>query len=283
MQEHPRHSSQAVFEAAEYLRDQDVYKVALQLYEGLLREDDAKPDVHYGIGECCGKIYEYERALRHLRRAFELEPGRTRGANYLAYILERNLLMDEAAGWYRKAIAAGYGDDLWTLSHHAYFLEKHGKTREAERVYQDVLARNPAYTWAVKRYAVFLLKQGQPDRSEALMREALEKYGDRPFAPLNSLEYLILRERGQEYQSFRTSMGYDRLDVPYQVVVDLLDYFWHHLLRGTRDPARLEAFERRAHGLRDSVHRDFDDLTELLASRGGDLQEWRRLVDLLLR
>jgi tetratricopeptide (TPR) repeat protein len=283
LEEHSRHSSNAVFEAAEFLRDQDVYKVALQLYGHLLRQNLESAGVHYGLGECHGKIYAYERALRHLRRAFELEPDRTRGTNYFAYMLERNLLMDEAAGWYAKAVAGEYADDLWTLSHHAYFLEKYGRAHEAESAYQDVLRRNPGYTWAIKRYALFLLEQGQPERSEALMREALAKFGDRPFAQLNFLEYLILREREQECDAFRQALPYDRFDTPFQVVVDLLDYFRRHLLKGTSDPELRGAYERRARGLRDSVHRDFDDLNELLASRKGDVAEWGRLVDLMLK
>ena len=43
------------------------------------------------------------------------------------------------------------------------------------------------------------------------------------------------------------------------------------------------AWEREADALTDSVHRDFDDLTALLADRGGDLDTWRRQIQLLLK
>ena len=92
-----------VKEAAEILREADAYKTAIELYSWLLAQGAGDADVEFGIGQCHGKSYDFETALPHLRRAFEADPGRVRGANYYAYILERNGLFDEAGHWYDLA------------------------------------------------------------------------------------------------------------------------------------------------------------------------------------
>ena len=273
---------ESVFEVAEYLREEDLYQLAIELYEHLLpKEDSAR--IHFGVGQCYGKIYDYDTALRHLRRAFELEPDRESGTHYYAYILERRELMEEADRWYRKALEGRYGEDLWTLSHYACFLEKAGRGDEAHAAYEDVLERNPGYTWAVKRFAIFLLDRGDAERSLELMRGALDAFPDAPFVKLNYLEYLILREEADAYERYHRELEGQSPAPWFPVVVDLLDYFCRYLLKGSSDLERAAAFERAAQALTDSVHRDFDDLNRLLASKGGDLAEWSRLVGLLLK
>jgi Flp pilus assembly protein TadD len=191
-----------VFDVAEYLREEDLYQLAIELYDHLLPRRDTA-EVRFGIGQCHGKIYDYETAIGHLQRAFELEPDRAEGVNYHAYILERLERTDEADAWYRKALAGLYGEDLWTLSHYAYFLEKAGRRDEARKAYDAVLDLDPGYTWGVKRYALFLLAEGEGDHAEELMHGALEAFPERPFVKLNYLEFHatvgnILREHGIE-------------------------------------------------------------------------------------
>lgn len=272
------HPDDEVARAADFLREADVYRGAIELYEYLLERGDDE-DAHFGVGQCYGKIYDYDTAITHLRPAFA--GGRTDGANYYAYILERKHLMDEALQWYERAIGAGYGDDLWTLSHHAYFLEKYGRADAADAAYRDVLTRNPAYTWAVKRYAIFLLRQERVDDSLRLMRDTRERFPTSPFVLMNELEYRIIA--GEQYEAVRASLPYDDLSEEFQVLVDLFDYFERFLRHGRSDIGRLREYERRAAGLTDSVHRDVDDLTELLQAAGGDVEEWQRLVALLLK
>ena len=271
-----------VFEVAEYLREEDLYQLAIELYEHLLSEQESAA-IHFGIGQCHGKIYDYDRALGHLRRAFELEPERSEGTHYLAYILERKGLTVEADAWYRKALGGSYGNDLWTLSHYAYFLEKAGRRDEAQKAYDAVLALDPGYTWAVKRYAIFLLANGELDRSQELMRGALDAFPDRPFVKLNYLEYLILRGDSEQYERYYEQIRSETPTPWFPVVVELLDYFWRFLLKARSSAERVSDYERRARALTDSVHRDFDDLNALLASKGGDEKEWNRLVGLLLK
>ena len=271
-----------VLEVAEYLREEDLYQLAIELYDHLLSRRDT-PEIRFGIGQCHGKIYDYETAVGHLQRAFALDPDRAEGANYYAYILERLERTDEADAWYRKALAGLYGEDLWTLSHYAYFLEKAGRRDEARKAYEAVLDLDPGYTWAVKRYAVFLLAEGEGDRAEELMRGALEAFPGRPFVKLNYLEFLILRGDRDAYERYFREIA-DVAPVPwFPVVVRLLDYFFRCLLHGKSDPEQVRDYERRAAALLDSVHRDFDDLNALLAEKGGDEKEWKRLVGCLLK
>jgi tetratricopeptide (TPR) repeat protein len=270
-----------VTEVAEYLREADLYQLAIELYRHLLRSGESAL-LHFGIGQCHGKIYEFDAALQHLQRAFTLEPDRVTGAEYYAYILERHGRFDAAEPWYQRALAGPAGEDLWTRSHYAWFLEKAGRVEDAIKWYEDVLARNPGYTWAVKRLALLTLRRGDPERATTMMRDALERFPASPFAKLNYLEYLTLRE-DPAAAAFRSTIEAGELAPPFRALLDLLDIYRELLLPRRADPARTAAFEKVAAGLTDSVHRDVDDLTELLASRGGDVPEWQRLIKLLLK
>lgn len=273
---------ESITAAADYLLDEDVYNVAMTMYQYLLEQKES-PDFHYGIGVCYGKIYDYKTSLAHLQQAFDTNEDRTEGSHYYAYILERNFLMDQAYEWYQKALKSGYDNDLWAFSHYAYFLEKYNKPEAAQQAYEDTLAKNPAYTWAVKRYALFLLKENRPDQSMKLMRDALEKFPNNPFVKLNYLEYLIIRGMAAEYDEYLQTMGYDQAPLPFQVLVDLFDYFFRYLSSGKSDAEKVKAYEEKATRLKDSIHRDFDDLNEILSAKNGDMNEWKRLIKFLLK
>lgn len=274
-----QHSIETIAEVADFLRETDVYNVAISLYQYLLNHKETA-DFHYGIGQCYGKTYNYQTSLYHLDKAFNFNQ-RTAGANYYAYILERNFLMDKAEQWYCKALQNGYEDDLWTLSHYAYFLEKNHKIEAAKQAYQDVLIKNPAYTWAVKRYAIFLLKQNQLVQSMQVMQDAIEQYPNNPFVKLNYLEYLIIREMGDEYEAYLKNMRYEELALPFQVLIDLFDYFWRYLLKDKSDADKVEAYEEKVKNIKDTIHRDFDDFNEMLIAKNKDTTQWKRLVEAL--
>ncbi len=274
-------SPNEVLAVADWLREDDIYNVGIELYTWLLDVDES-PAVHFGIGQCYGKIYEYDKALGHLDQAFGADPGRSEGASYYAYILERHERMEDANRWYRQALDGAETDDLWARSHYAWFLEKWGKTDEASRAYEDVLQRNPAYTWAVKRYALLLLALGDADRAKALNREAIAAAPGNRFAALNFLEFLLLTD-DPDYTEFRASLELGDGPAWYPVVVELYDYYRDCLLPSRPDPERREAFDASADALKDSVHRDFDDLTRKLEERGGDVGAWREMIGRLLK
>jgi tetratricopeptide (TPR) repeat protein len=276
--EQPPAEVQAV---ADQLREDDIYNVAIELYKWLLEQGDSA-DAHFGIGQCYGKIYDYDAALTHLDQAFAADPERSDGASYYAYILERHGRMDDADRWYRQALEGAEADDLWARSHYAWFLEKWGRTDDAGRAYEDVLERNPAYTWAVKRYAAMLHGLGEEERAKSLLRDSAEQNPGNRFAALNYLEYLLLTE-DDEYVAFRQSLDPPEGPPWYPVMLELYDYYREHLLPGRPDPDRLAAWEAQADALKDSVHRDFDDLTAKLEDQGGDVGTWKRQVQLLLK
>lgn len=280
LEHHSQYPLETVTEVADFLRDQDVYNVAMSLYRYLLGQQETS-DYYYGIGQCYGKIYQYDLALWHLEKAFNLKPNRS-GANYYAYILERNFQMNRAKKWYQEALSNGYAQDLWTLSHYGYFLEKNQEPILAQSYYEQVLHFNPAYTWAIKRYAIFLLSDGQWKKSRELMQKALEDLPKNPFVKLNYLEYLIICAMDQEYETYLASLDYDNAPLPFQVLVDLFDYFWRYLRQGKSNIEKTQAFEQKAGQLKDSIHRDFDDLNQILANNNGNLDEWKRLISFLL-
>lgn len=266
--------------AAEVLREKDAYKTAIELYSWLLAQGAGDPDVEFGIGQCYGKSYDFDTALTHLTAAFTAQPDRVSGANYYAYILERNERYDEAGRWYDVAVANPVRgpEDLWTLSHRCWYLEKAGRDDEAKAAYAEFLTANPAYTWAVKRYALLLRRLGDRDHAEGVMRAAVERMPASPFPKLNLLEYLLLDGQPAAYDEALASFG-DRsaLPLPVQVTIDLFEW-WR-----SPSPAAASALEAKAAELPESVHRDFDDLTEGLAAKGGDVKEWSRLLQLLLK
>lgn len=192
-------------------------------------------------------------------------------------------MMDQAYEWYQKALKAGYDTDLWTLSHYAYFLEKYNKKAEAKQAYEDVLKQNPAYTWAVKRYAIFLLNENESEQSIKFMQAALEQFPNNPFVKLNYIEYLIIRGMGDEYEQYLQEINYAQAPLPFQLLVDLFDYFWRYLSNRKSNPEKVKAYEEKAQGLKDSIHRDFDDLNEILVAKNGDMAEWKRLIKFLLK
>jgi tetratricopeptide (TPR) repeat protein len=272
--------------AAEFLREADAYKTAIAAYSWLIDAGAGDADVEFGLGQCYGKAYDFDTALLHLERAFKTDPSRVKGANYYAYILERHGRYDEAGQWYDVAVANPVGgpEDLWTRSHRCWFLEKAGRDDEARAAYAEFLTENPTYTWAVKRYGLLLARLGHREHAEGVMRAAVERMPASPFPKLNLLEFLLLSGQSDEYEAALETLG-DRaaLSLPVQVTVDLFEYFRQVLLPGRSDPALLGALEAKAASLPESVHRDFDDLTEALAARGGDTAEWSRLLQLLLK
>lgn len=271
-----------IAKAADTLRDRDIYNVALPLYEYLLQRQEMA-DFYYGIGQCYGKAYQHETSLTYLQKAFEQQPDRTEGTNYYAYILEKNLQMEQAEEWYQISLNNIYADDLWTLSHYAYFLEKYHKLDAAEYAYQNVLQRDPTYTWAMKRYALFMLKQNQPERSREFMQSAIAQYSKNPFVQLNYLEYLIISGDSVTYELHLRSLDYPQLVLPFQTLLDLFDYFWRYLLQGRSNPEKLAAYHAKVATLKDSIHRDFDDLNELLIANHGDLATWQQMTHRLVK
>lgn len=276
------HPEDDVAAAADHLREDDLYHVAIELYGWLLERQETSA-ARYGMGQCHGKIYDYETAAEHLGRAFELDPDRTLGASYYAYILERLGRLDAAAPWYERALEGDDAGDLWARSHYAWFLEKCGKPDESVAAYRDVLERNPSYTWAVKRLALLLRNLGRREDAEKVIAGAVASAPTNLFARLNLLEYRLIDEDAAGYAQVRATVSPLAGPPWHAVVVALFDLYRDCLLPGMPDGARFSAWEATAVGLTDSVHRDFDDLTELLSSRGGDVETWRRFVQLLLK
>jgi hypothetical protein len=280
LNEYQKHSLENIAEAADFLREKNFFKVAVPLYSFLLKKDCAS-DYHFGIGQCYGKSYDYGLSLWHLEKAFSLHKERS-GANYYAYILERNSQNGQAGKWYEKALSNGYEHDLWTLSHYAYFLEKNNQKDQATHYYQQVLEMNSAYTWAIKRYALFLFKESYVQQSLELLQTALKEFPQNLFIKLNYLEYLIICGMDRQYKLYLESLNYESYPLPFQVLVELIDYFSEYLLQGLSSIEKAKSYQQKANQLKDSIHRDFDDFTQILAVKNGDLIEWMRLIQLLI-
>lgn len=268
--------------AADHLREADHYELAAELYRHLLRDGETAAS-HFGLGQCAGKMYQYGPALQHLERAFALEPGRVEGAEYYAYILERHERWDLADTMYRRALSGPNGDDLWTRSHYAWFLEKAGRATEARAAYDDVLQRNPAYSWALKRYALFLLASGEADAAGGLLADAVGRFPANPFVRLNQYEFLILAGDGAGADRVAAQLAAFDLSAALRLTVELFGYYRTVLLAGKTDSEWRSGWEARVDLLDETVHRDFDDLTTALDPSGPAAEEWAGLVRRLLK
>jgi tetratricopeptide (TPR) repeat protein len=257
-----------------------VHQRAIDVYTWLLTHDDSA-DAHFGAGQSYGKLGSYGAALTHLDVAFTRNPDRPAGQGYYAYILERAGRMAEAGDRYDRALRGAERDDLWTRSHHAWFLEKDGRPDAAERAFAAILAEHPTHTWSSKRYASLLCRRGRPAQARKILRASIDASPGNLYARLNELEHLLLTS-DEDYPTVRA--GFDGTGPDWlPVLLELFDHYRDHLLPGRPDPARLARWEAGAARLAAGVHRDFDDLTALLASRGGDVATWRRQLDMLRR
>jgi tetratricopeptide (TPR) repeat protein len=260
-----------VLTIADELREEGVHLTAIDLYGWLLGYDDSAA-AHFGIGQSYGKTGHYDAALEHLDLAFAMDPDRPTGYGYYAYILERAGRMAEADRAYRRALRGTERDDLWTRSHQAWFLEKDGRLDEAERTFQAILADSPKHTWSSKRYALLLRHNEKPAQARAVLTAAVRDGG--LYARLNLLEYLLLTG-APDYGACRAELGDPTEPDWLPVLLELFNYYREHLLPGRPDPDRLARWTTSAEALTAGVHRDFDDLTALLADRNGDMATWR--------
>lgn len=266
---------------ADLLRESAAYGVAIELYRWVLsRTESAR--ARFGLGQSLGKSGDHAQALEHLERAFALEPERLQGAGYFAYILERRGRLREAGEWYERALAGPEADDLWVRSHHAWYVEKCGRTEDARAAYEDVLARNPQHTWTVKRYALMRRRLGDGEGARALLQEAVERAPGNRYAEANLLEYLLLT-RSPDYPAQRTSLVTEGAPAWFGFLLELFDFCRDSLLPGRGDEERLARLRSLADALPATLHRDFDDLTALLEECGGDMGAWRDLLRRLVK
>ncbi|QPP08960.1 tetratricopeptide repeat protein [Streptomyces bathyalis] len=266
---------------ADLLRESAAYGIAVELYQWVLSRTESA-QARFGLGQSLGKSGDHGGALQHLERAFALEPDRELGAGYLAYVLERRGRLREAGEWYERALAGPEADDLWIRSHHAWYLEKCGRTEEARAAYEDVLARNPQHTWTVKRYALMRRGLGDGEGARALLQDAVERAPGNKFAEANLLEYLLLT-RSPDYPSLRASLATEGTPAWFAFLLELFDFCRDSLLPGHPDAERLDRVRSAADALPATLHRDFDDLTALLEECGADTEAWRDLLRRLVK
>ncbi|MBD3216484.1 MAG: hypothetical protein GF311_27975 [Candidatus Lokiarchaeota archaeon] len=204
-------------------------------------------------------------------------------AGYYAYILEKNGRLDDACAQYRHALSTREHDSLWTQSHFAYCLEKAERFDEAERAYRAVLDRSPAYTWAVKRLACFLLRRSRHRESLALHRETLSRYPDNMYAHVNFLEYCLYWRSERSFQRHVAAMVGLSIPPKMEVVIALLRYFGFYLMYGRTEVAKRNACIRQCGNIDTTIHRDFDELDEMVAADKSCSLEWEQLKACLIK
>ena len=153
-----------VLAVADWLREEDIYNVAIELYTWLLDVDQSAA-AQFGMGQCYGKIYEYDKALDHLDLAFaRIRSAAREPATTPTSSSATSAWMTRIAG-----IAKRWRARSEKTCGHARTTRGSWRSGEDGRrrcaAYEDVLERNPAYTWAVKRYAMLLLAIGERDRA----------------------------------------------------------------------------------------------------------------------
>jgi tetratricopeptide (TPR) repeat protein len=147
---------------------------------------------HNNLALAAIDLGELELAEAHFRESLALSP-QPAIYNDLGFVLERQGLADEAAGFYRKALAL---DPESAAAHYnlAASLARSGALAEAERHFRAALARKPsAQTYAA--LALVLRRQGRLDEASASLREAIE--ADPEHAAAHDQLGTILAEQGR--------------------------------------------------------------------------------------
>lgn len=139
------------------------------IVEGDARE---RAGAHSQLGFALYNLNKIDDAVRHFRRALELDPE-TPAAHYnLANALSRQGKLDEAIGLYEKALDL---DPLYAAAHTnlANVLYKQGKLDEAAAHYQKALKINPKQKESHCSLAAILTERGDLDNAISHCREAI--------------------------------------------------------------------------------------------------------------
>lgn len=85
-----------------------------------------------------------------------------------------------------------------------------------------------------------------------------------------------------EYDLYLKVLDYKNAPLPFQILVDLLNYFLHYLLQNKSDAQTVQTYQEKTKRRQKSIHRNFDDLKELLVLNKGNLVEWEDAIEYLL-
>jgi cytochrome c-type biogenesis protein CcmH/NrfG len=102
-----------------------------------------------------------ERAVQHLRRALELDPGHAVSWLNLGIVHHQAGRLEAAVGAYEQAVACG-GDTLLARYNMAVALEALDRPAEAALALRQVLARDPTHRPARELLDAILPPTGQP-------------------------------------------------------------------------------------------------------------------------
>ena len=266
--------------AADSLRAQGYFRVPLVLYDAVLVADDKDESARLGKGISEGKLGRHSDARDTLRPLFTLHDKPRPQDGYWAYVLERTGDPEGATVWYERALAGLSADDPWVKGHYAYCLEKIGEIPEAHSAYCRVLAEHPGDSWARKRLALFSWRLGSSQAAWQLLEEGKTDARGAAMAYLNAAEVaLIMGDHPRSQRELGALRGLPSAGPAHRLLIDLLGWVGGGALSAEFEDAnaRYPELLARIEALDVSVHRDFDDLGELVRAQRGDLQRWRAL------
>jgi len=274
-------SRRELVRAADSLRAQGYFRVPLALYDAVLGVDANDEDARLGKGISQGKLGRLSDARDTLRPLFMLSAKPRQHDGYWAYVLERTGDPDGATVWYERALAGLSADDPWVKGHYAYCLEKLGRIEEAHSAYCRVLAAHPQDSWARKRLALFSFRLGSPGAAWQLLEEGKVEARGLAMAHLNAAEVaLIMGDQDRARRELVALRALPSAGPAHRLLVGLLCWVGGPTLGAELEDVSANYHEllARVEALDASVHRDFDDLGEVVRARRGDLQKWRALT-----
>jgi tetratricopeptide (TPR) repeat protein len=167
----PRHIAPLVNASLAYARMGDRQAAQKKLEQAIEREPNSA-EVNFNLGLLLAENGNLEGAERSLRHALENDPTLAAAAYNLAVLISRDRL-DEAVHWCGRAaqIRPDRPRYAYTL---AFFLRQKGDHRQASRILEDLIQRNPGFADAYTLLAEIYKKQNKPDKASAIYRKALE-------------------------------------------------------------------------------------------------------------
>lgn len=164
-------STRALTNKAIALDRQGKSEEAKKLFEHALSYED-DPKIHNNLGICLKKLGDQESALRHYKKAVELDPNYSLAHYNVAVQLSEQDQLDEAIQHYQKALTLEPTNAFASLGI-ANTLELTGNYEEALKIYENVVQNIPEIKGVVDKIQV--LKRKESDAQATKIHQEMQE------------------------------------------------------------------------------------------------------------
>jgi len=244
---------------------------AVHILEEVLAEDEKILDAHHMLGRIAGNQERFEDAVKHFRRAIELDQNNKNSLMALASTYAALKQYDDALVGFRRVIDVSGKDADASLSMADIHVLR-DEYFEAAVVLEEAIAAGGTQAIIYNKLGEVRVEQGRPDAAATLFEEAIDRAEDFPMPYFNLA--VIHEERGQ---IDRAVSGYER-------AIELEPKFFKAQFNLGRLYGRMGRVDRQRELWEASIEsnpefvRGHFHLGNLLMETGGDLARAEELV-----